>query len=113
MSDWQDLGPADALKSKEVQTVDVGGQSVALICKDGSFSALSGTCLHAGGPLGQGRLSGDYLVCPWHAWHYHWRTGAGRPGYNIAIPRYETKIEGGHLWVKTTPATEAKHPSHP
>lgn len=112
MSDWMDLGNADELKAKEVQPLDVDGQPIALICKDGVFSALAGTCLHAGGPLGQGRLSGDYLVCPWHAWHYHRLTGEGRPGYSIAIPRYETKVEGGRVWVKTTPSTEAKHPSH-
>jgi len=113
MTDWKDLGPAESFKSKEVQAVDVGGVPVALIWKDGAFSALAGHCLHAGGPLGQGRLSGDYLVCPWHAWHYHCKTGEGRPGYNIAIPRYETKIESGRLWVKSSPATEAKRPAHP
>ena len=73
--------------------------------------------MHAGGPLGEGRLKGDYLVCPWHGWHFHWRTGEGRPGYGVAVPRDETKVEGGRLWVRTTPSTEAKrkpaHTAHP
>ena len=112
MDDWKDLGPADALKSKEVHAVDVDGKPLALIYKDGVFSALDGHCLHAGGPLGQGHLRGDYLVCPWHGWHYNWKTGEGRPGYPIAIPRYETKVDDGHVWVKMTPATEAKHLAH-
>ena len=110
---WIDLGAAEALQSKDVQQVEVDGKPLALIFRDGEFSALAGHCLHAGGPLGQGRLSGEYLVCPWHGWHYHCKTGEGRPGYGIAIPRYETKIEGDRLLVRTTRSTEAKHPSHP
>jgi hypothetical protein len=51
--------------------------------------------VHAGGPLGEGLLKGDYLVCPWHGWQFHCRTGEGRPGYGVAVPRYETKVEGG------------------
>src|SRR5262245_17232048 len=112
MSDWKDIGVADELKKSEAQSFDVEGQPIALIWKEGSFSALAGICLHEGGPLGQGHLSGDYLVCPWHGWHYHRLTGEGRPGFPVAIPRFDTKVEGGHVWVKTTPATEAKRPEH-
>jgi nitrite reductase/ring-hydroxylating ferredoxin subunit/multimeric flavodoxin WrbA len=112
MDGWKKIGLALELSAREVQSIDLDGHPLALICKDGVFSALQGTCLHAGGPLGQGRLKGDYLVCPWHGWHYHCRTGEGRPGYGVAIPRYETKVEGGHVWVRTTPSTEAKLPAH-
>ena len=108
MEGWKDLGAVDALKSREVQPIDLDGQLLALIYNDGDFSALAGRCVHAGGPLGEGRLKGDYLVCPWHGWHFDWRTGEGRPGYGVAVPRFETKVEGGRLWVRTTPATEAK-----
>src|SRR5688572_20808495 len=113
MEAWRDVGAVEQLKATEVQTVQVDGHPIVLIHKDGVFSALAGRCLHVGGPLGEGRLNGDYLVCPWHGWHYHWKTGEGRPGYGVAIPRYETKVENGHVWVKTPPATEAKLPAHP
>ena len=108
MEGWKDLGAVDALKSREVQPIDLDGQLLALIYNDGDFSALAGRCVHAGGPLGEGRLKGDYLVCPWHGWHFDWRTGEGRPGYGVAVPCFETKVEAGRLWVRTTPATEAK-----
>jgi nitrite reductase/ring-hydroxylating ferredoxin subunit/multimeric flavodoxin WrbA len=105
---WRELGDVDTLKVRAVQPIDLDGKPLALIWKDGTFSALAGRCVHAGGPLGEGQLKDDYLLCPWHGWHFHWRTGEGRPGYDIAVPRYETKVDGGRLWVRTAPSTEAK-----
>ncbi|KAB2956847.1 MAG: Rieske 2Fe-2S domain-containing protein, partial [Thermoanaerobaculia bacterium] len=40
----------------------------------GSLAELSA------GPLGQGRLDGDYVVCPCHGWKFHRATGEGEPG---------------------------------
>jgi phenylpropionate dioxygenase-like ring-hydroxylating dioxygenase large terminal subunit len=30
------------------------------------LGAVAGACNHVGGPLGQGRLHGEHVVCPWH-----------------------------------------------
>ena len=54
---------------------------IALTHRDGEFGAISGVCNHVGGPLGQGRLDGDFVVCPWHYYKFHWQTGEGEPGY--------------------------------
>mgnify|MGYP003466572989 CR=1 FL=1 len=54
---------------------------LALSFKDGVFGAVSGVCNHAGGPLGEGRLDGDYIVCPWHNWKFHRSRGVGEPGF--------------------------------
>jgi nitrite reductase/ring-hydroxylating ferredoxin subunit len=55
--------------------VQVGSVRLALTCRDGAFSAISGTCRHAGAPLGEGTLQGDYVTCPWHGWKYYCSTG--------------------------------------
>jgi nitrite reductase/ring-hydroxylating ferredoxin subunit len=36
------------------------------------------TCPHMGGPLAEGTLDGDELVCPWHRYRFDATTGAGR-----------------------------------
>jgi nitrite reductase/ring-hydroxylating ferredoxin subunit len=56
MSDdtWTDAGAAADLAARPVQEVLVGRTKVALTCKDGVFSAISGVCNHVGGPLGKG-----------------------------------------------------------
>lgn len=78
---WSDLGPAESLGRKALQQIVVGRTRVALSFVDGRFGAVSGVCNHAGGPLGDGRLDGEYVTCPWHGWKFHCRTGQGEPGF--------------------------------
>jgi nitrite reductase/ring-hydroxylating ferredoxin subunit len=59
---WVDVGAADELAARPLRQVLVGRAKVALSCVEGRFGAVSGACNHAGGPLGEGRLDGDYLV---------------------------------------------------
>ncbi|OWY71662.1 (2Fe-2S)-binding protein [cyanobacterium TDX16] len=114
---WHDLGPVADLSTKPLQQVTAGSTKIALIYRDGEFSAISGVCNHVAGPLGSGRLDGDYVVCPWHNWKFHFKSGQGEPGYEEdAVPTYTLKIENNRLFVNTspqTPRTRKKHDPHP
>lgn len=114
---WHDLGAAAELAKKPLQQISAGPMKIALIYRDGEFSAISGVCNHVAGPLGHGRIDGDYVVCPWHNWKFHYKTGKGEPGFEEdAAPTYALKIENGHLFVNTeplTPRTRKKHDPHP
>jgi nitrite reductase/ring-hydroxylating ferredoxin subunit/multimeric flavodoxin WrbA len=114
---WTDVGNVEDLKTKPLQHVICGTTPIALTYKNGAFSAISGVCNHVGGPLGEGRFDGDYIVCPWHYWKFHHRTGHGEPGYEQdQVPAYETKIENGRLYVDLSSATKRKkqvHQLHP
>jgi nitrite reductase/ring-hydroxylating ferredoxin subunit len=97
MSDarWIDLGPVEDLKHRPLTTLTVGRTKIALSYADGRFGAISAVCNHVGGPLGEGRLDGDYVVCPWHSWRFHRVGGQGEPGYEEdAVPRHELREEG-------------------
>lgn len=113
---WVFIGSVDALKHKPLQEVTADRTKLALTYKDGKFSAVSGHCNHAGGPLGKGRLDGDYIVCPWHSWTFHSRTGEGQPGFEKdCVPRYALKEESGELFVdlnSATPRNKLAHPQH-
>ncbi|MCB9846272.1 MAG: NAD(P)H-dependent oxidoreductase [Phycisphaeraceae bacterium] len=115
--DWVDVGSAEELAGEPLRQVMVGRTKVALVWRDGVFSAISGVCNHVGGPLGHGRLDGEYVVCPWHNWKFHCRTGEGEPGYEEdRVPSYEVRIEGGRVLVCAEAATgrsKKKHPPHP
>jgi nitrite reductase/ring-hydroxylating ferredoxin subunit/multimeric flavodoxin WrbA len=114
---WEDVGPVERFAGKDVSEVLVGRNKIAITCRDGKFGAVSGTCNHAGGPLGQGRLQGDYVVCPWHNWKFHCRTGKGEPGFEEdAVPAYETRVESGRLLLRSdnpTKRSKKPHPPHP
>ena len=110
---WIDVGSGSELKTQSLQQVMVGSTRVALTYKDGRFSAISGTCNHVGGPLGEGRLDGDYIVCPWHYWKFHCRTGEGEPGFEAdKVPTHEVKVEHGRVLVNRTAATKRARKPH-
>jgi multimeric flavodoxin WrbA/nitrite reductase/ring-hydroxylating ferredoxin subunit len=109
---WQSLGKINDLKVRELQTVRIDGKPVALSFRDGKFGAISGGCLHVGGPLGEGTIHNDYVVCPWHSWMFHRVTGEARPGIPAAVARFDLKEEAGQLWINPVPATKSKHAHH-
>ena len=105
-AEWQDLGQAKDFEQKLVTEVHLGKTAIAITFRNGEFGAISGVCNHAGGPLGQGTLDGDYVVCPWHHYKFHWRTGEGEPGFEAdRVPSYEVRVEGERLLLRTQPVT--------
>ncbi len=114
---WHDVGSVEDLSRTPLQQITAGRTRVALVHKDGVFSAVSGICNHAGGPLGDGRLDGDYIVCPWHNWKFHCKTGEGEPGYEEdRVPSYPVKVESGRVLINldaASPRHRKPHAPHP
>jgi nitrite reductase/ring-hydroxylating ferredoxin subunit len=85
------------------RTVDVHGVWIALFNVDGAFFAVDNTCLHAGGPIGEGSLSGDIVTCPWHGWQFNVRTGE-RPGNpNFTLACCPVRVEGEEIQIALPP----------
>ena len=82
-----------------VVSVEADGEPIALAHVDGEFYATQHACLHLGGPLGQGRLEGTVLSCPWHGWQYDVRTGKNEFDLAIQLKTYEVKVEDGEIKV--------------
>ncbi|MBP1641435.1 MAG: putative Dioxygenase, ferredoxin subunit, and Flavodoxin (Modular protein) [Acidobacteria bacterium] len=114
--EWVEVGgEAELLTGPAVREVRVGRTKVALVRRDGVFSAISGVCNHVGGPLGEGRLDGDYVVCPWHGWKFHRATGEGEPGFEAdKVPAHAVRVSGGRVQVSAEPVSgRAKKPHEP
>src|SRR5258708_26210622 len=95
-ANWLDLGPLEEFQKTEITEAAIGRTKIAISWRSGTFGVVSGTCNHAGGPLGKGRLDGDYVVCPWHNWKFHRCTGAGEPGFeDDRVPAYQLPVEKG------------------
>ena len=110
---WHDLGPAEDFRTAPVREVRVGRTRIAITWRDGQFGAISGVCNHVAGPLGQGWLDGDYVVCPWHYWKFHRLTGEGEPGFEEdKVPRHAVKEENGRLLVDPEPLTRRNRKPH-
>jgi nitrite reductase/ring-hydroxylating ferredoxin subunit len=62
---------------------------------------LGDTCAHKGGPLADGKLSGNRLACPWHGWIYDVRTGQCLfPGRGASVPSYKVRIDDDEIFVE-------------
>lgn len=46
--------------------VEVSGSPVLVLRRGGALYAISAICSHAGGPLEEGTLEADTIICPWH-----------------------------------------------
>jgi multimeric flavodoxin WrbA/nitrite reductase/ring-hydroxylating ferredoxin subunit len=97
-------------------SVKVGDARVALSYRNGVFGAISAICNHVGGPLDEGRLDTDYIVCPWHQWKFHRCSGSGEPGYEAdRVPSYAVREQDGRVLVQAkpqSPRSRAPHKPH-
>ena len=62
------------------------GRDYAICNVDGIIFAVEGICPHRGAPLAHGALHQHTIVCPWHAWEFDCRTGAGDCADIATIP---------------------------
>jgi len=87
---------SDLPAPNEVKELPCGDKLICVANVNGEISAMENTCLHRGGPLGQGVIEGGRVICPWHGWAYDPKTGeAGPPGAKVAV--YPVKIGGGDV----------------
>ena len=86
------------------RTVDVGGIWIALYDVDGTFYAVDNTCAHAGGPLGEGKLSEGIVECPWYEWRFNIRTGERVSNETITVACCPVRIEGDRIQIALPPS---------
>lgn len=79
--------------------LQLDGKTIALANVDGKFYAIDNTCLHRGGPLGQGELEGKVVTCPWHGWQYDVTTGEKVANPEIRVEKFEVRVEGDDILV--------------
>ena len=76
MSEEFDTGLArEDLDPERPLPIDTPWGSFALYVIDGEVLASQSFCPHLQGPLFQGTIAGDTVVCPWHQWRFSLRTG--------------------------------------
>ncbi len=77
-----------------------GDKEICVANVNGTCSAMDNTCLHQGGPLGQGVILDGKLVCPWHGWEWDPKTGRAVHVPNAKVTVYPLKIENGDVLIE-------------
>lgn len=78
----------------------IPGRTIALYHTPHGFFATDNTCPHRGGPLGEGDLLGNEIVCPWHFWSFDVTTGEDCVDPYLRIVTHEVKVEGDRVLVR-------------
>src|SRR5207253_3242558 len=113
MTTWHRLGDTAELRSRVPSAVKLDRWSVALFRHDGRFVAIGNSCNHKGGPLSEGRLRGEFVMCPWHPWEYSVITGKGPEGYDEEqVPVFAVEERPDGVYVQTPPVTPRKPVKH-
>ena len=84
----------------EVKEIPCGDKMICVANVDGETCAMENTCLHMGGPLGEGVIEKGKVICPWHGWMWDPKTGQAVHSAEAKIPVYRLKIEGEDVFVE-------------
>ena len=103
---WIPITPVENIPLREGRAVQVGGQEIAIFNLGNSFLALANRCPHKGGPLADGIIAGETVVCPLHAWKICLATGkVKRPAEPSACTRsYPIEVVEGIIMVQLASA---------
>ena len=99
---WQYIGHRSQLENPgDYITGAVVDQPVFVLRdRSGELKGYYNVCLHRGGPLGQGVIMDNKVVCPWHGWEWDPKTGqAGHsPAFRVTV--YPIKVEGEDVLIE-------------
>jgi len=89
----------DEIPAGSIREFQVNGATIALANVDGNFYAIDNTCLHRGGPLGQGELEGKVVTCPWHGWQYDVTSGKVVMTPAVGVKTFIVELRGDDIFV--------------
>jgi nitrite reductase (NADH) small subunit len=93
-------GRASDLPPGSVREVEVGDELFAVCNVRGAIYAFSGVCPHAGGPLGQGQIEGQHVVCPYHMWEFDVATGEYDRNPACRVATFPVKVEDDRIFLQ-------------
>ena len=101
MGNVVEVGKTDDLQPGQGMLVEVEGSEIALFNCDGTFYAIDNECTHVGGPLCEGTIEGDVVICPWHGAEFDIKTGdvVGAPAER-PVRSYKVQVEGNTIKIE-------------
>ena len=101
MPSFNKLAKVSDIPAGEGRIFEPEGHVIAIFNIGGKFHAVDNTCLHRGGPLGEGICEESVVTCPWHGWRYDVTTGQcveGDPSAKVVT--YPVKVENDEILVE-------------
>lgn len=93
------VGPLSDLPAGAMKEIERGEVTYAVCNIEGQLHCIEGTCPHAGGPLGQGTLNGNYVTCPWHGFEFDCRTGVNDFDEDMRVQTFPVVLQDGEILI--------------
>ena len=100
MADLVKVAEVTDLSPGEGKVVNARDKEVALFNVDGTFYAIGNTCVHRGGPLGEGALERNVVTCNWHGWKYDVTSGVSPVNPAAKVASYRVEVRGKEILVE-------------
>ncbi len=100
--EWIRTARSEDIPLREGRSVRFGDLEIAIFNLGDRFVATSNRCPHKDGPLSEGIVSGNTVVCPLHAWKVGLDSGeVERPADTLAcVETFRVRVEAGFLLVE-------------
>jgi nitrite reductase/ring-hydroxylating ferredoxin subunit len=80
--------------------VEAAEQSIAVFNVGGRYYAIESTCPHRGGPLTEGMVTGEEVICPWHGSRFNVKTGSVlTPPAPRGVKSYDVRVNGDDIEI--------------
>jgi nitrite reductase (NADH) small subunit len=99
---WIRVAPCESIPPREGRAALVAGREIAIFNLGDRFLAVDNQCPHQSGPLCDGIIAGEAVVCPLHAWKVNLETGAvARPAdHDECVRTYPTRVDAGVVSIE-------------
>ena len=100
MGEFFKVAKTSEIPQGEKKLVEVDFVPVAIFNVSGEYYAIEDVCTHDGGPLAEGKLEGEEIMCTRHGARFNVKTGQAlcMPAFE-SVECYEVKIENDELCV--------------
>jgi 3-phenylpropionate/trans-cinnamate dioxygenase ferredoxin subunit len=96
--EYVEIAPAGQLPAGERMFLEVEGRQIVIFNLAGKLFAIGDVCSHDNGPVGDGEIAGDEIICPRHGGRFDIRSGKATslPAV-VDIPSYPVRVADGMI----------------
>jgi 3-phenylpropionate/trans-cinnamate dioxygenase ferredoxin subunit len=98
--EFLEIVPADQLPEGERLYIEVGGKQIVIFNLAGKLFAIGDVCSHDNGPVGDGEIEENEIICPRHGGRFDIRSGKATslPAV-VDIPAYPVRVVDGIIEI--------------
>ncbi|MDP6619617.1 MAG: Rieske 2Fe-2S domain-containing protein [Nitrospinota bacterium] len=101
MGEFAKVATVDELSENSAKLVEAGGKRIALIRTEKGYCAIDEAGPHRGGPLSEGEVEENEVICPWHGARFNVETGGTlSPPAPSDVSCYAVRLEGNEILIE-------------